>query len=130
MRALVKLGPVTLSVAANIWTSYGGGVFEHGLIRKCGYNVDHLVVLVGYGTTADGVDYWLIRNSWGPRWGEKGYIRIRRHTGEEPCGVDTQPLDGVCGLGGPCKCQDPIHYCGVCGLLSESVVPVGAHWRD
>ena len=47
---------------------------------------DHAVVVVGYGTE-NGVDYWLIKNSWGTQWGEKGYMRIKR-------GV------GMCGIGG------------------------------
>jgi C1A family cysteine protease len=37
------------------------------------------VQLVGYGTDEEtGLDYWLIRNSWGPYWGEEGFIRLRR----------------------------------------------------
>merc|ERR1712226_431793 len=60
------------SVAAN-WGSYGGGVYSGGCqSRSC--SIDHAVLAVGYDT-----DYWLIRNSWGGSWGEKGYIRLSRN---------------------------------------------------
>ena len=41
----------------------------------CTDPLDHAVVIVGYGTTEDGVDYWLIKNSWNTHWGEKGFFR-------------------------------------------------------
>ncbi|KAI5061948.1 hypothetical protein GOP47_0022487 [Adiantum capillus-veneris] len=40
--------------------------------------LDHAMLMVGYGTDADGVAYWLIQNSWGPSWGEDGYVRVQR----------------------------------------------------
>ncbi|RYH28372.1 hypothetical protein EON65_12430 [archaeon] len=45
-------------------------------------DIDHAVVLVGYGED-QGNKYWLVRNSWSPGWGEKGYIRVRRTDDEE-----------------------------------------------
>ena len=41
----------------------------------CTDPLDHAVVIVGYGTTEDGIDYWLIKNSWNEQWGEKGFFR-------------------------------------------------------
>lgn len=65
---------------------YGGGIFDD---KKCGTDVDHAVTAVGYGTTEDGKDYYIIRNSWGTDWGEDGYMRMS---------TDTMGGSGVCGV--------------------------------
>jgi len=50
----------------------------------------HSVTLIGYGTSDDGIDYWLIRNSWGPVWGDHGHIKIERHYNQ--VGINNQAV--------------------------------------
>lgn len=123
LKAVANLGPVSVSVAASAWSFYSGGIYD-GFLGINDYVVDHAVQLVGYGKDGDSY-YWLVRNSWGPTWGEEGYIRVARHPGNEPCGEDKKPEDGDCGTG-PCACPSPLTYCGTSAILSDSVVPVGA----
>nr|BAD16614.1 cysteine proteinase [Dianthus caryophyllus] len=67
---------------------YDSGVFT----GKCGTALDHGVAVVGYGTE-DGLDYWIVRNSWGDTWGEGGYIRMQRNTKLPSgiCGIAIEP---------------------------------------
>ncbi|TYI84668.1 hypothetical protein E1A91_D05G381700v1, partial [Gossypium mustelinum] len=64
---------------------YSGGVFT----GDCGNALSHAVTVVGYGTSEEGLNYWLVKNSWGETWGEKGYIRIQR---------DANTPGGLCGI--------------------------------
>jgi len=68
------LGPVSVAVEADksVFQSYRRGVITS---RLCGHNLDHGVLAVGSGTE-DGHAYFLVKNSWGASWGEKGYLKI------------------------------------------------------
>lgn len=79
--------PVSVSIDASGYDMqfYSEGVFT----GNCGTDLDHGVVAVGYGTTQDGTKYWIVKNSWGSGWGEKGYIRMQR-------GVNAK--EGLCGI--------------------------------
>jgi len=79
----VALGPVSAYVDAEEWQTYSGGIFT----EKCTGDVDHAVLVVGYGTQG-GQDYWIIKNSWGSAWGESGYIRLaRQQSGHGLCSI-------------------------------------------
>lgn len=56
----------------------------------CHADLDHAVLVSGYGTTEEGHDYWLVKNTWSSLWGDKGYIKIAR--GPKDCGIKTQPM--------------------------------------
>lgn len=126
LNAVATVGPIAISVAADKWFMYESGVFGSDDPKECGFSIDHAVVAEGYGVaTINGksVNYWLVRNSWGPGWGEDGYIRVLRSDGQEQmCGTDKDPASGTGCKGGPSS----LTVCGVCGILSDSSYPTGA----
>lgn len=66
--SIATSGPVSICIDASNWSFYKSGVFSN-----CGTtNLNHAVVAVGYED--NGV--WIVRNSWGASWGDKGYIRL------------------------------------------------------
>jgi cathepsin L len=75
MNAVARIGPMDVSVDASSWDAYDSGIFNG--CNQVNPDSDHAVVLMGYGTE-NGQGYWLVRNSWSPNWGEKGYIRLHR----------------------------------------------------
>lgn len=48
---------------------------------ECGLTLHHAITAVGYGTSKNGTKYWIFKNSWGPNWGENGYVRMQRDIG-------------------------------------------------
>lgn len=124
LHTVAHSGPVVVSVDGSKWFEYSEGIFN-GCEKDA--IVNHAVLLVGYGTDASVADgnprYWLIRNSWGEGWGENGFIRLLRHSGDrDHCGIDNEPKKGVGCDSGPKE----IMVCGMCGVLSDSSHPVGA----
>jgi len=77
---------VAIDAEGSAFQFYSSGVFS----APCGIDLDHGVTAVGYGTDeASGDTYWLVRNSWGPYWGDQGYIKMAMQTDnkEGQCGI-------------------------------------------
>lgn len=66
----------------------GGSIFDDSSCFSNG--VDHSVLVVGYNILND-PPFWIIRNSWGPNWGENGYMKLALRGGPGICGINTFP---------------------------------------
>jgi C1A family cysteine protease len=92
LKAAVARQPVSVAIEADTryFQSYSGGILTSS---SCGTNLDHGVLAVGYGTE-NGIDYYLVKNSWGTSWGDNGYVKIARSSStNDPgiCGIAMQP---------------------------------------
>lgn len=88
----VAIGPVSVAIEADTRTFQ---MYESGVITgsACGTNLDHGVLVVGYGTESN-QPYWLVKNSWGSSWGEDGYVKIEKSSSTKDkgtCGIAMQP---------------------------------------
>jgi cathepsin F len=84
---LYETGPLAIALNANFLSSYVSGVLDKTSSECPTSSINHGVTLIGYGNDSDsGLDYWLVKNSWGSDWGESGFFRIRRGNGT--CGVN------------------------------------------
>jgi C1A family cysteine protease len=84
--AAIAQGPVSVTVEADkmAFQGYTGGILNSA---ACGTNLDHAITAVGYGEK-NGQQYYIVRNSWGPTWGDQGYIMIAAVEGTA----------GICGI--------------------------------
>lgn len=91
LMSAVAQQPVSVAIEADqmIFQLYKSGVLKQS--DGCGTNLDHGVLVVGYGTEG-GVNYWLVKNSWGPAWGDNGFVKIERAgDGNGVCGIQMDP---------------------------------------
>jgi KDEL-tailed cysteine endopeptidase len=69
--------PIAIALGiSSTFQHYKSGVFN----GPCSSSPNHAVVVIGYTPTE-----WIIQNSWGVSWGEKGWMRITR--GRQLCGI-------------------------------------------
>uniref|UniRef100_A0A914KS75 Peptidase C1A papain C-terminal domain-containing protein n=1 Tax=Meloidogyne incognita TaxID=6306 RepID=A0A914KS75_MELIC len=91
IKSQLENGPVSAAfVVYEDFNAYTDGVYRHVTGKVKG---GHAVVIVGYGTaTCNGekVPFWIIRNSWGPKWGKGGFFYIRR--GKDECNIETRGI--------------------------------------
>merc|ERR1711990_819299 len=69
LQSALQKQPVSVGIQADqsAFQFYTSGI----LTGKCGTNLDHSVLAVGFDTSSQ---YWLVKNSWGSSWGDKGYV--------------------------------------------------------
>ena len=82
--------PVSVAIEADQpdFQFYKSGIFN----ATCGTALDHGVLVVGYGQQ-DGMNYWIVKNSWGESWGNNGYILIAKDVADTQgqCGIAMNP---------------------------------------
>uniref|UniRef100_A0ACD5V0D0 Uncharacterized protein n=1 Tax=Avena sativa TaxID=4498 RepID=A0ACD5V0D0_AVESA len=76
---------VLFDASGAILQNWKSGIYK----GPCTTKQNHAVVLVGYGVSNTGEEYWIIKNSWGAGWGQKGFFFMRR-------GADG--AEGLCGV--------------------------------
>ena len=91
---LYETSPLIVGLNGNPLQTYSGGIIDKTSSECPSSELNHVGILVGYGhDDASGKDYWIVKNSWGEKWGENGYFRIKRGSGT--CGINTYVMTGT-----------------------------------
>jgi C1A family cysteine protease len=111
--AIMNYGPLGISIYIyNDFVWYTGGIYEHTGTIVTG----HAVTLIGWGVE-NGVEYYIIKNSWGTGWGEGGYFRYKissfndQFMSEVPAYVAVNPYKQDGSLLPLCIDKDNDKYC-------------------
>ena len=86
----ITVQPIAVAIEADqsVFQHYTGGVIDD---PKCGQQLDHAVLLIGYGTdSTTGQPYYIVKNSWGAGWGIGGYALVARN--KNMCGIASEPV--------------------------------------
>jgi len=96
LHAVFQNGPVSIAYqVAPGFKEYTSGVYTSTVCNNTAMDVNHAVVAIGFGHQ-DGMDYWIVKNSWGASWGDHGFFKIQR--GVNMCGIsncNSYPFDVV-----------------------------------
>ncbi|XP_020672223.1 cathepsin B-like protease 2 isoform X3 [Dendrobium catenatum] len=91
MAEIYENGPVEVAFTVyEDFAHYKSGVYRHITGDVLG---GHAVKLIGWGTSEQGEDYWLLANQWNRDWGDDGYFKILRGTNE--CDIEEDVVAGL-----------------------------------
>lgn len=96
MQEIMTNGPIVVGIEApSTLFMYRSGVFDDRNLsnyhsRNSFDPANHAVLCVGWGETPTGLKYWILKNSWGPHWGENGYFKVPR--GQMYMNVESMPV--------------------------------------
>lgn len=84
-KALYLHGPIIVlfDCLYDLFIKYSNGIYFDDECSNSQFT--HAALIVGYGSEGE-LDYWTVKNSWGEKWGEKGYFRIARNKNYH-CGI-------------------------------------------
>lgn len=85
--AVGLMNPVSIAFQVyGDFKEYSGGVYTSQDCASDPDSVNHAVLAVGYNHDEEsGLDYWIVKNSWGSDWGLDGYFYIEK--GSNMCGL-------------------------------------------
>ncbi|GAB0096886.1 cathepsin O [Sergentomyia squamirostris] len=83
LNLLANHGPLVAAINGLTWQNYLSGVIQHHCDGDM-TELNHVVEIVGYNLTHE-IPHYIVRNSWGKRFGENGYLRIA--IGKNLCGI-------------------------------------------
>lgn len=69
---IYQKGSIAINMYLGVLRSLGSGVVQTINNSYCRRQGDHIITLIGW----KGNDYWIVRNSWGPYWGENGFGKM------------------------------------------------------
>ncbi|XP_018560795.1 cathepsin L1-like [Anoplophora glabripennis] len=88
-QALAKFGPISTAIhVTKNFQFYGEKIFDDPECRNTPDDLNHALLIVGYGKEADGRKFWLVKNSYGTTWGLDGYFKVAKDEGNK-CGIAT-----------------------------------------
>jgi len=90
--AVYEHGPIAVAVEASSWSFYKSGVYKGPCATD---ELNHAVIIVGFGVHVVNppLPFWIIKNSWGTTWGEKGYMKLVKRGNE--CGIEEYPITSI-----------------------------------